>query len=125
VPTFWNVKAIVWPVPSGQVPPLGGSSAHEYVHGAAAQVEADASNCTVEPGTGADGESVNDAVGAAESTTGDAAEAIGVPAPPALNADSITTMACPASEAVSMWVWLVAPEIGAQLPPVVLQSSHW
>jgi hypothetical protein len=46
VPTCWKVKVSFWPVPSGQEPPLGGSSAHEYEHGAAAQLELAASSVT-------------------------------------------------------------------------------
>jgi hypothetical protein len=69
VPTTLNVKLILCPDPSAQLPPDGGSSAHEYVQGAYEHDDADPSNDTDWPVTGAPGEYVNPAVGACGAAT--------------------------------------------------------
>ncbi|MGN6167309.1 MAG: hypothetical protein ACTHQQ_03935, partial [Solirubrobacteraceae bacterium] len=65
VAATWKVKSSVCPVPSGQVPPDGGSSAQGYVHGVAWHVDALASKWTAWPVTGLAGEELNAAVGGA------------------------------------------------------------
>ena len=47
VAAWTNVKSMLWPDPSGQVPPDGGSSAQLYEHGVEAQVDAEPSKCTL------------------------------------------------------------------------------
>jgi hypothetical protein len=62
VPAPWKLKSIVCPLPRGQLPPDGGSSAHEYVQGADAHAELLPSKWTDWPVTGLAGDELNAAV---------------------------------------------------------------
>jgi hypothetical protein len=81
VPTFWKVNCSTCPVPRANEPPLGGSSAQEYVHGAAPQLDPLASNATDCPVTGDAGLTVNDAAGAGAATRAVAVELADVEPP--------------------------------------------
>ncbi len=54
-----------------------------------------------------------------------AAELAGALVPPALLADSCTTIVCPTSAAVSKYDCPVAPLIALQSAPELSQSCHW
>ena len=100
VPAPWKVKLSFWPVPSAHDPPLGGSSAQENEHGAAAQLDVVASSVTAWPVTGEPGLNVNDAVGAFAAARALGAELEDVD-PPALAAVTTERIVWPRSEAAT------------------------